>query len=163
MLSTLPPGDSCVMEGKKPSVLLMYVARSSCETHQGEFQPWYWFFFSLCLKHAIQTFFPALFLLWGRGMGQEVRNPVLIPQLEAEEEETCRESEREDWTTSIAYHFYSATTTDQVRDLWLLFCQVRSCRTKLVFLEVAEFNQLKGAISLALMEITSDIFTWLLV
>lgn len=29
-------------------------------------------------------------------MGQEVRNPVLIPQLEAEEEETCRESERED-------------------------------------------------------------------
>lgn len=158
MLSTLPPGDSC--DGRKKTKRTAYVVCSSCETPQGEFQPWYWFFFSpLCLKHAIQTFFPALFLLWGRGMGQEVRNPVLIPQLETEEEETCRESKREDWTTSIAYHFYSATTTDQVRDLWLLFCQVRSCRTKLVFLEVAEFNQSKGAISLALMEITSDIFT----
>lgn len=67
---------------------------------------------------------------------------------------------REDWTTSIAYHFYSAMTTDQVRDLWLLFCQIRSCRTKLVFLEAAGFNRLgRGATSLALMEITRDIFT----
>lgn len=87
-------------------------------------------------------------------MGQEIRNPVLIPQLETEEEETCRGPRREDRTTSIAYHFYSAVTADQVRDLWLLFCQIRSCRTELVFLEVAEFNQLRGAISLALMEIT---------
>lgn len=95
------------------------------------------------LKHTIWTFFPALFLLWGRGMGQEIRNPVLIPQLETEEEETCRGSKREDRTTSIAYHFYSALTIDQVRDLWLLFCQMRSCRNKLVFLQVTEFNQLR--------------------
>lgn len=48
-------------------------------------------------------------------------------------------------------------TTDQVRVLWLLFCQMESCRTKLVFLELAEFNQIRRA--LAVTEITSDIFT----
>lgn len=84
-------------------------------------------------------------------MGQDIRNPVLIPQLETEEEETSIGSKREDQTRSIAYHFYSAMTTDQVRDLWLFLCQIRSCRTMLVFLEVAEFNQFSGAISHALM------------
>lgn len=48
-------------------------------------------------------------------MGQEISNPVLIAQLETEE--TCKGSKREGCTTSIAYHFYSAMTTVQVRDL----------------------------------------------
>ena len=111
------------------------------------------------LKHTVQSFFPALFCPIPLPHNKEMRNPVLIPQLETEE--ACRGCGREDRTASLAYHFSSAVTAAQARALCLWVCQRRSCRAKLVFLEGAEFIQFRGTIPLALTEITSDVFSYL--